>query len=110
MSSVLTWITSTDPMHTSGMSLSIVYRIGSNSTSKGDIMKSFKVGVRVLGEEHHLSYNALRFATAEEAESYAKDLFSRWTMMVGYEIEPSDDPVNYRWTDQGLQAVESRQK
>jgi hypothetical protein len=49
--------------------------------------------------------NALRFATAEEAEAYAKNLYSRWTAMTKYEIKGCDDPVNYRWTDEGLESV-----
>lgn len=38
--------------------------------------------------------NALRFATKEEAEAYAKDLFSRWTAVKEYRVVESADPVN----------------
>lgn len=38
--------------------------------------------------------NALRFATRDEAEDYAKDLYSRWTAVREYRVVPSSDPVN----------------
>jgi hypothetical protein len=38
--------------------------------------------------------NGLRFATAEEAETYAKDLYSRWTAVKEWRVVPSVDPVN----------------
>lgn len=49
--------------------------------------------------------NAQRFATREEADSAARELRSRWTAMDKYTIEPSDDPVNYRWDDAVYRAV-----
>ncbi len=65
---------------------------------------SYKVAVKVYGESTP-AYNGLRFATKEEAENNAKDLFSRWSMMKGWAIEESKDEVNYQWTDEGLVAV-----
>jgi hypothetical protein len=41
--------------------------------------------------------NALRFATREEAEASARDLYSRWTLCVGHRADESDDPVNCEW-------------
>lgn len=41
--------------------------------------------------------NALRFATREEAEASACDLYRRWTTCVAYSAEESDDPVNCEW-------------
>ena len=38
--------------------------------------------------------NGLRFATRAEAETYAKDLYSRWTLVREYRVVPSTDPVN----------------
>lgn len=38
--------------------------------------------------------NGLRFQTAEAAEAYAKDLFSRWMAVREYRVVPSKDPVN----------------
>ena len=38
--------------------------------------------------------NALRFATREEAEAYARDLFSRWTLVKEFRVVESTDPVN----------------
>jgi hypothetical protein len=49
--------------------------------------------------------NALRFATREEAEANAKDLFMRWTMPKGWRAVECDDPVNYRWADGKLEPV-----
>ena len=41
--------------------------------------------------------NAVRFATQEEAEASARDLYSRWTLCVGHRTDESDDPVNCEW-------------
>jgi len=41
--------------------------------------------------------NAVRFATREEAEASASDLYSRWTLCVGHRADESDDPVNCAW-------------
>ena len=38
--------------------------------------------------------NALRFATKEEAEAYAKDLMFRWTLVREWRVVESTDPVN----------------
>ena len=50
--------------------------------------------------------NALRFATREEAEDNAENLRMRWLLVRETRAVESDDPVNYRWTDDGLKAVE----
>jgi len=46
--------------------------------------------------------NAQRFATEAEALSSAMARFQVWTMPVGYSVEPSADPVNYKFTDQDV--------
>jgi len=38
--------------------------------------------------------NGLRFQTIEDAESYARDLASRWTLVRETRVVESDDPVN----------------
>lgn len=38
--------------------------------------------------------NALRFATREEAEVYARDLFSRWTLVREWRVVESEEEVN----------------
>lgn len=38
--------------------------------------------------------NGLRFATPDEAKTYAKDLYSRWTAVRQWRVVPSTDPVN----------------
>jgi hypothetical protein len=40
--------------------------------------------------------NALRFSTKEEAKTYAKDLFSRWTAVREFRVVGSNDPVNQK--------------
>ncbi len=45
--------------------------------------------------------NGLRFATAEEAELYARDLASRWMLVTATRIVESDDPANYRFNADG---------
>jgi len=41
--------------------------------------------------------NALRFGTEEEALAHGRELFSRWTVPIGYHAEVSDDPVTHRF-------------
>lgn len=49
--------------------------------------------------------NGLRFATKEEAEANVSNLASRWFMVRETRVVESDDPVNYRWTEKGLEPV-----
>jgi hypothetical protein len=65
---------------------------------------SYKAGIKVSGE-NGLSYNALRFTTPEEATAYAKNLRSRWMLMTGFEIETSEDAVNYKFVDGQLSSI-----
>ncbi len=53
-------------------------------------MRSYKPQVKVNDQWNG---NGLRFATKEEAESRAADLFSRWTLCTGHRAIESDDPV-----------------
>ena len=46
---------------------------------------SYKAEVKVVGEEKWHS-NALIFDNKEEAEEYAKDLFSRWTATTDWRV------------------------
>ena len=41
--------------------------------------------------------NGIRFATREEAEQSARDMYSRWTLCVDHRADESDDPVNCAW-------------
>ena len=50
--------------------------------------------------------NALRFATKEEAEAQMANLASRWLLVRETRAVECDDPVNYRWQDGQLIAVE----
>jgi hypothetical protein len=55
---------------------------------------SFKVACNTYScREGDWSYNALRFATKEEAEVYGRDLHSRWMSLNKWEVHPSDDAV-----------------
>ena len=49
--------------------------------------------------------NALRFATREEAEAYARDLFSRWTLVRETRVVESTDPVNYTFKNGKLEKI-----
>lgn len=49
--------------------------------------------------------NAVRFATAKEAEEYVADLAFRWILVRGTRVLPSDDPVNYRWNGSDIEPV-----
>lgn len=53
--------------------------------------------------------NNLAFATREEAEASAKDLFGRWMLVTDWRAVESDQPVNYRLRfDGALEAVDGR--
>ena len=43
--------------------------------------------------------NAQRFATREEAEQSAFARFLVWTQPTGYEVDETNDPVNFRFFD-----------
>lgn len=49
--------------------------------------------------------NALRFATRAEAEANVANLAARWLLVRDTRVVESDDPVNYRWVNGGLEAV-----
>lgn len=53
---------------------------------------SWKPEVEVNGQ---FCGNAVVFATKEEAEQSAKDLFNRWTLCTGHRAVESSDAVNY---------------
>jgi len=65
---------------------------------------SFKTACHIIGEKT-VGYNALRFETEEEASAYGRDLFSRWMMLESFEVESSDDPVNYARVDGKLARI-----
>ena len=58
-------------------------------------MPNFKYGVQ-LPDQDNLSFNAVVFATAEEAETGGKELLSRWFVPISYKVVETEDEVNYR--------------
>lgn len=46
--------------------------------------------------------NALRFASREEAEAYARDLASRWFAVLAWRVSESSKPVAHAWIDNKL--------
>ena len=50
--------------------------------------------------------NALRFASAEEAQDNARDLMGRWFAVRETRVVECDDPVNYRYITGRLVSVE----
>lgn len=65
---------------------------------------SWKPAIKTSGEDW--SYNAQRFATKEEAELMAKDIFNRWMLATDHAAHESDDPVNYKLENNTLISVE----
>ena len=59
---------------------------------------NWKPAFLIKGEDKP-STNALVFATEREALSSAAELFSRWTVPIGFVAIETADPVNYRWDD-----------
>lgn len=49
--------------------------------------------------------NALVFATKEEAEAYAQDLFMRWTAVREKRVVETEVAVNYRWDEATRHAI-----
>ena len=43
-------------------------------------------------------FNALRFATKEEATGYGADLSFRWTSVRDMRVAESEDPATHHWT------------
>ena len=68
-------------------------------------MKSFAPEV-IADDSGKWAGNALRFATQEEAHDYVVNLSRRWLLVRDMRVVESDDPVNYRWTVDGLEAIE----
>ncbi len=50
--------------------------------------------------------NGLAFATKAEAENSADDLCQRWYVPTGWRAVESEEPVNYRYTDRRLEALD----
>ena len=67
--------------------------------------KSWKPEVQTFGDPKYYD-NALRFATKEEAETYARNLSRRWMLVENWRAVESDDPVNFITEDGVLSAVE----
>jgi hypothetical protein len=65
---------------------------------------SYKPQVKVNGEWNG---NGLRFATKDEAERSAANLFSRWMLCTGHRAVESDEPVKNALNTEGkLQFIE----
>ena len=66
---------------------------------------SYAAEVEVLGEEGTWHGNGIRLATGAEAEQYARDLHSRWTLVLQHRVVPSNDAVNYSFHNYKLVAL-----
>jgi hypothetical protein len=66
---------------------------------------NWKPEVMLAGESDKWHQNALVFATKEEAEQSARDLYNRWALTIGYRAAESNDPVNYALVDGQLKGV-----
>lgn len=65
---------------------------------------SFKPEISTDGGKS-FGQNAQVFATKEEAEAMAKDIFSRWMLATDYRVVESSEPVNYEIKDNALKGV-----
>lgn len=59
---------------------------------------SYKTQIKVYDDPEFYD-NAVRFASADEAEAYGKNKLWNWTMAEKYRVVESSDPVNYRWDE-----------
>lgn len=53
--------------------------------------------------------NGLRFATTEEASTYARDLEARWILVRKWRVVPSEDPVTHVIHDNRMERVQEAQ-
>jgi len=67
-------------------------------------MPNFKYGVQ-LPDQDHLSFNAVVFATAEEAETGGRELLSRWFVPISYKVVETEDEVNYRIVNNQIESI-----
>jgi len=81
------------------MHLSIICAIFTQESKMG-----YRPMVEVNGNEW--AGNALVFATEEEATANARNLMSRWMLVTNWRVDETSEPVNYRWTENGLKRVE----
>jgi len=68
-------------------------------------LKTYRVGCKTSSSEPW-TYNALRFTTMDEAETYGADLYSRWLALEAYEVHESDEIANYTMGNDGLKRIE----
>lgn len=74
-------------------------------TTTKEVTMSYAPQVETMNEPGKFYGNALRFATREEAEQNAKDLFNRWLLCTAWRAVESTDPVNYSYIDGKLESV-----
>lgn len=58
----------------------------------------YKAYVKTYGDQNYNS-NAVVFKTETEAENYAVDLMSRWTLVETWKVESVEEEVNYIFTN-----------
>ncbi|MGH7177296.1 MAG: hypothetical protein ACREJC_07950 [Tepidisphaeraceae bacterium] len=64
--------------------------------------------VTTFGDAGVFSRNALVFATREEADSYVRDLASRWTAVQAFRVSDVDEAPTRRWVaGSGLAPIEA---
>ena len=59
---------------------------------------SYRIMLQIAGEQG-LVGNGQRFATFEEADDSACARAGRWTLVRGWRIDESEDPVNYGFVE-----------
>jgi len=68
---------------------------------------SWKPAVQTAGNGDKWSYNALAFATKEEAEMWARDLAMRWTAVSDWAAHESEEAVTHTINEMGeMKSVE----
>jgi hypothetical protein len=75
--------------------------------ASGELPRSYRPEVQVIGQRGEWLPNGLRFATEEEALANAFDLAGRWMAVTHHRAAPSDDPVNSKWVDGKLVMLET---
>lgn len=56
--------------------------------------RSYKVAIKTRDNKEEWAYNGLRFPSQTSAERYGHDLDKRWSLMIAYEVQQSDEPSN----------------
>lgn len=100
------WSDSLTKVAWAGVIVAGIVTVGRLIPSKG-LLENPRYGwVAEMFVEGKWSRNAIVLPSKKQAEAYARDLFSRWTMPTDKRVKRVAQAPNYEWTSEGLKALE----